>query len=109
MRRILFVDDLRDFPLPDLNADIVRSSEAALEQLKSGKAYDEIWLDHDLGGDDTSMPIVYWLAERAFNGNPYPVEKVVVHTANPVGRKNIVSSLTRWGYNHQIASATSWK
>ena len=71
--------------------------------------YDEIWLDHDLGGDDTSMSIVDWLSERAFNDDPYPVKKVIVHTANRVGSKNIVSALNRWEYPYTVMSAINWR
>jgi len=110
MYKILFVDDLRNFPLIGYgDVDTVRTSIQALYKLNSGILYNEIWLDHDLGGDDTSMPIVDWLSERAFNDNPYPIDRIVIHTANPVGSKNIAIGLTRWGYSHEIASALNWK
>jgi len=47
-------------------------------------------LDHDLGGDDTSMKFLKWLANYS-----YPSE-YQVHSANPVGAKNIVSFMESW-------------
>ncbi|MEV6643273.1 cyclic-phosphate processing receiver domain-containing protein [Amycolatopsis sp. NPDC051371] len=41
-----------------------------------------ISLDHDLGGDDTTRPVVLWLCE-----NDRCPPEVRVHTANPVGRE----------------------
>ena len=48
--------------------------------LQSGNQVDELNLDHDLGSEDTSRPIVLWLAERGV----WPAV-VRVHSANPVG------------------------
>ncbi len=110
MRNILFVDDERDYPveLNGRNVITVRTSAMALELLKGSAFYAEIWLDHDLGGDDTTMPIVDWLAEQAFLGEPYPVDCIVIHTANPVGQKNIERTLRRWDYPTMLASAIGW-
>ena len=48
-------------------------------------------LDHDLGGDDTTRPIVLWCCENDF----WPVE-VVVHSANPVGREWLEGMIRRY-------------
>lgn len=45
-------------------------------------------LDHDLGGDATSMQFVRWLADEGHH-----IPKTYVHSANPVGRENILSFL----------------
>lgn len=39
---------------------------------------DEMSLDHDLGGEDTTRPIVIWMIENDF----WPVQ-VYVHSSNP--------------------------
>lgn len=48
-------------------------------------------LDHDLGGDDTTRPIVLWMIENDF----WPVE-VRVHSANPPGHDWLVSMIERY-------------
>lgn len=48
-------------------------------------------LDHDLGGDDTTRPIVLWMCENDF----WPVE-VRVHTQNPVGHFWLISMIDRY-------------
>jgi len=48
-------------------------------------------LDHDLGGEDTSRPIVLWMIENDF----WPVE-VKVHSANPVGIEWLEGMIERY-------------
>lgn len=65
-----------------------RNSFEALEGLvgirQVGDRIKNLWLDHDLGivrGKlDTTMPIIDFLAERAFVGKPYLVDQIFVHT-----------------------------
>nr|WP_221220518.1 cyclic-phosphate processing receiver domain-containing protein [Mycolicibacterium sp. BK634] len=52
-----------------------------------------ISLDHDLGGDDTTRPIVLWMAE---NGIGPWIDEVLIHTANPVGREWIEGMVKRY-------------
>lgn len=112
-KRIIIVDDLRNFPFgPTDDGHTFRTSEAALTWLQDdyamtrpAKVLDELWLDFDLGGDDTAMPIALWLAEVAYYGAPYPVEKIVIHSANPVGSEAMHQTLTRFGYTAIIVDA----
>lgn len=48
-------------------------------------------LDHDLGGDDTTRPIVLWCCENEF----WPKE-VVVHSANYVGVELLEGMIERY-------------
>jgi hypothetical protein len=48
-------------------------------------------LDHDLGGDDTTRPVVLWMCENDF----WP-EKVVVHSSNPVGIEWLEGMISRY-------------
>lgn len=74
----LWVDDLR--PPPDEGWVWVKTSHNALLVLDE-VYYEEMSLDHDLGDDDTTRPIVLWLCEH-----PWAWPKVVVvHTSNPPG------------------------
>lgn len=86
----LFVDDLRD--PPDDTWTVARTSTEALVILQSGAQVDELSLDHDLGGEDTSRPIVLWLAEHG--GWPAVVR---VHSANPVGVEWLEGMIERYG------------
>jgi hypothetical protein len=52
------------------------------------------------------MPVVLWLAEQTSYGHPYPVEKIVLHTQNPVGRDAMQHVLERWGYHVEIGYPT---
>ena len=48
-------------------------------------------LDHDLGGDDTTRPIVLWMCEHDFWPN-----EVYVHSANPVGVEWLEGMIERY-------------
>lgn len=86
MRR-LWVDDLRPAPAGWV---WVKTSAEAIAALEGG-TWDELSLDHDLGGDDTTRPVVLWLAEHG--GWP---ERIMVHSANPVGVEWIKGMVARY-------------
>lgn len=104
MLKVLLVDDLRDFVDPPEGLVIARTSQAALNILKdyNNNYWDSIWLDHDLGmvdsKEDTIMPVVDYLAEKAFFEDPIKVNTVYVHTANSVGRDQMIKTLNHYGY-----------
>ena len=103
MTRILLIDDLRNFRIvPKGELVIARTSAEALAILEQQNDWDEIWFDHDLGEPDgkldTTMRVVDFLSERAFNDNPVNVGVVYVHTSNTVGRQQILASMKRYGY-----------
>jgi hypothetical protein len=53
--------------------------------------------DHDLGNDEDAIQLIKWLIEKNLSGNIQgPVPKYNVHSANPVGRLNIVSMMLTW-------------
>jgi NAD+-processing family protein with receiver domain len=85
----LWVDDLRDPPAADWA--VARTSAEAIERLAAG-GYDELSLDHDLGGDDTTRVVVRWLCDHP---DRWPGE-VRVHTANPVGREWLLGMIGRY-------------
>jgi hypothetical protein len=84
----LFIDDER-FPVGD-GWIIARSSDEAISLCKEYGFPNYISFDHDLGGDDTSMKFIHWLIETSMD---YPnfsfPRKYSIHSANPVGVKNI--------------------
>lgn len=77
----IWVDDIREPPAGWAWCPTSRHAIGWLEAAKRiGINIEIMSLDHDLGGDDTTRPIVLWMCENDF----WPVE-VVVHSANPVG------------------------
>ncbi|MFK8844838.1 cyclic-phosphate processing receiver domain-containing protein [Streptomyces sp. Ac-502] len=101
---ILGIDVLR--PLPWATR-IARTSHEGIRLLQEHRDsfIDELWLDHDLGGDDSIMPVVTLMEEAAFDGQPFRIGTVFVHSANPIGSETVVRSLTRW--NYQVRRATA--
>lgn len=101
---ILGIDDLR--PLPRATR-IARTSREGIQLLQEHRDsfVDELWLDHDLGGDDSILPVVTLLEEAAFNGRPFRIGTIFVHSANPIGAETVVRALTRWDYRVRRATA----
>lgn len=111
---ILLVDDLRHFKPevirscePGTYIRICRSSQSAVETLASDdRVWDQVWLDHDLGmqegKDDTTMEVLDYLLFRYQEGNPVRVVNYIIHSANPVGVKNIAMALQSMGRDSVI-------
>ena len=96
---VILVDDLRSF-VDGRAAEIARTSAEGVEALHRHREarIDELWLDHDLGGDDTIWPVVEVLEMAAFEGRPFDIGVVLVHSANPPGVAKMLQALRRWGY-----------
>jgi hypothetical protein len=104
MRKVLMVDDLRTFSVEEETAfgsvAYARTSEAALHAVALD--WDDIHLDHDLGGDDTVRPVVLELErigyERAICGKGLDHRLPAIHivSSNPVGRQYIRQALKRY-------------
>jgi hypothetical protein len=84
----LWIDDIRPAPSGWTWA---KTLDEALSAYLAGA--DEISFDHDLGGDETSLPLAKRIEENAFTGQLKP-PVWHVHSANPVGRKNLEAALT---------------
>jgi hypothetical protein len=86
----MYLDDIRT---PQKEYDvIVRSSDEAEECLIRNGCPAHISFDHDLGGDDTAMRIVKFIInmDLDMDGDWIPENfSYNVHSANPVGAKNI--------------------
>lgn len=85
----LWIDDVR--PPPGDEWMWAMTLAEALDFIEDGDC-EEVSFDHDLGGDDTAMPVAKRIEELAFNGERAP-PKWHVHSANPVGRKNLEATL----------------
>lgn len=93
MRTVLYVDDIR---IPKVwkedvvKVTIARTYDETIELLKNYK-YDIIDLDHDLGEEKTGYDVAKFIVEEQIN-----IPIVYVHTANPVGRMNIIDLMKHY-------------
>jgi hypothetical protein len=106
--RVVLVDDLRSF-IDGRPAEIARTSKDGVRLLDQfrDQRLDELWLDHDLGQDDTIWPVVEVLERAAFDGRPLDIGVVNIHSANPAGVTKMAQALRRWGYRVRIASGSA--
>jgi hypothetical protein len=87
----LFIDDERE--PPDETWVVVRTFAQAIDHVEDHGVPESMSLDHDLGGDETVMQFLRWLCDHHFEKGP---PRYVVHSANPVGRDNMISFLESW-------------
>ncbi|MCI4066159.1 hypothetical protein MRQ36_27865 [Micromonospora sp. R77] len=106
--RIILVDDLRSF-VDGRQAEAARTSSSGVELLARYRIerVDELWLDHDLGEDDTIWPVVETLERAAFDGRPFDVGVIVIHSANPAGAAKMAQALRHWGYRVRAAAGAA--
>lgn len=97
-RKYLFIDDERN--IQDVYKDpnfwlwaVAKSSEQAIQNVEVYGMPEMISFDHDLGEEDTSIVFLKWLIENHFSE---PIPEYYVHSANPVGKQNIVSLMETW-------------
>lgn len=92
----LYLDDVRICPE---GYTLARTAEEAIEILKTG---DVVFasLDHDLGylpGTLIEAPngtaVTDWMAEH----DTWPIDGVVLHSANPIGRATMQATIDRYG------------
>ena len=96
----LFLDDIRNPTdkyqgLMSQHWVIARSSEEAKTLVVANGMPELLSLDHDLGGDDTSMIFLNWLAREYHNGED-PIPGYFIHSSNPVGSLNMIAFLDSW-------------
>lgn len=91
MSYVLYIDDERT--PPESAMVLARTLLEAKEIVKKLGLPSLMSLDHDLGGDDTVMHFLHWLAENYYEEGP---PEYSIHSANPVGRQNMDSFLKSW-------------
>ena len=95
--RILVVDDRRriragsQWPQPT-EVVYAKTSGEGLDFLATDPMFDQVWLDHDLGGEDTTLPVADELVKLAVADADRPW-LIVLHTQNPVGRQRLERQL----------------
>jgi len=100
--RVLVLDDdferLKIFSrrLIGQNFHLVETAKEAIDKLSTEEPFDFIFLDHDLGGQqmvtsgkNTGYEVALWIQEHE---EKWP-ERVIVHSFNPGGAKNMLSVL----------------
>ena len=118
MARILILDDdatrHEQFAKKYIGEELVHVTIAAeaINHLEYGPKFDYVFLDHDLGGlqmvesgDDTGYEVAEWLSR---NDEFKPRNSVILHSLNPVGRKNMCNVLKKANIN-VIESPFLWK
>ena len=93
---ILYLDDIRN-PKDGRNWVIARTVEEAQEMVTENGCPKEVSLDHDLGEGLDGYAFVKWLVEKDLDDSIIPFDfKWNVHSANPVGAKNMDSMLSSY-------------
>lgn len=94
----LFIDDVRE-PTEGgacwWKSDyiVARNVKEAIEIITEKGYPQHMSLDHDLGEDETVMEFLHWLAGNYYEEGP---PDYVVHSANPIGRDNIIAFMNSW-------------
>ena len=92
---VLVVDDERTLAFLG-EAVYARTAGAAIEMLREVASLDELWLDHDLGEGGDGYAVASYLEERASQGLPLPIGRIVIHSMNPVGAQRMQRALERF-------------
>lgn len=88
----LFVDDVRPRPTENGPWLICRDGQEAIEFIDLfWDNLDLISLDHDLGEGPTGYDVAKWMEEQVLVHGRKPIQ-IEVHSANPVGRDNILAA-----------------
>jgi hypothetical protein len=95
----VLIDDVRGFR-DERPALIARSSQDALALLAElgDQRIDDLWLDHDLVGDDTIRPVVETLVQQAKAGSPLNVGQIHIHSSSVGGGHWMAVELRAAGY-----------
>lgn len=102
---LIWLDDERPVPKYLLKKQyseviICRTYEQAVNQLNyicRTKSRVYISFDHDLGEEKTGYDLAKYIIEHNIS-----IDGFLVHSMNPVGRKNIVDLLVHYGYKNKI-------
>lgn len=87
----IWLDDERPKPA---DFDVwLRTADAAIKALRVG-GVTHISLDHDLGEEKTGYDVAKFIETEAHSKRLAPLT-VSVHSANPVGRKNIQAAIEK--------------
>jgi hypothetical protein len=90
----IWIDDLRS--VPNDTWILAKNSKYSLSLLEwskmMGVRLEAVSFDHDLGGDDTTRPVILWMCE-----NEWWPKRCYVHSMNPIGRNYLIGMINRYG------------
>lgn len=94
----LWIDDQWDDPEmpfrhPPEGFIPAKSSKEAMLLVEEKGLPSFISFDHDLGGDDDAIVFITWMSNSYYS---HEIPDYQVHSANPVGRANIISKMESW-------------
>jgi hypothetical protein len=94
----LYLDDLR--PTPDGFTARVYTAQEAIDMLKTNMV-EHISFDHDLGEPEngTGYDVAKWIEYQVATNPDFKAPSWEIHSANPVGAKNIRAAMSR-GYTN---------
>jgi len=88
----LFIDDVRN--APDNSWTVARNYKEAISYLTGNEQITHLSFDHDLGNNSRSgYDIAKWIEKKVIEGKFILPQNVYIHSANPVGVKNILAAL----------------
>lgn len=104
----LYVDDFRD--PPDDSWTLVRKVQPAIKLIASFD-FEVISLDHDIENrpdDETFQPVAYFIGQKYSRRGKYgEPPKIIIHSVNPSGAKEIYNILKDYGINSEIKPVMS--
>jgi hypothetical protein len=108
----LYLDDERATPE---GWERVYTAPEAIAMLETGKVT-HLSLDHDLGLPEagTGYDVCLWVEQRIFTqdfcmDNPFVPPVMTVHSANPVGRKNMECAIQMIYHHFKVAQPVAWE
>ena len=87
----VFLDDLRD-PPPGEEWIVCRTAQEAMDLVRAGRVT-FISFDHDLGTELTGYDVANLIEQSVMTG-AMTMPRWRIHSANPVGRKNIEAAMS---------------
>ena len=101
---VIFLDDVRDpmeedyvDPIDIQRIKIARNYGEFVDIIHENGLPSRIYFDHDLGEEKTGLDCAKFLTDYHMdNGGRFP--DCIVHSANPVGRSNILSYLNAYTF-----------
>ena len=91
--KFFWIDDIHDAPSDTWI--VCRTSDEAIEAVKTHGWPVYMSLDHDLGGDDTAMVFLKRLVNEIWDGDKRP-PMWNVNSRNPEGAKNVKAFMGSW-------------
>jgi hypothetical protein len=94
----LYLDDIRE-PIHN-SFHIVRNYQECIDIIKNNKIH-FLSLDHDLGEKKTGYDVAKYLVQEGIE-----IKQINIHSANPVGRDNIIQLIGRYFPDTKITCKT---